>query len=191
MLFSTYFQDKKLSQYLPREGSTVTVSDPRYRSPLVVDEKTQDKYGSVFFSTASGKFQAERCEWWPEVKDIVLISAGHYCEWVGQQNGYSRFKALSEIADPWFGQLTLLQIRKDQGNVSIVKPPTKAGAQDTSSIWVPLTMLRVMTQQGVRLRDAKQAKIPASSEKAKPTAEQLQISDGTRQTILDKFGLKL
>jgi hypothetical protein len=188
VLFSTYYQDKNLIPHLPGKGSTVTLSDPRYRFPLEVSKKTEDQHGSIFFCTVEGELQAERCEWWPDVGDIVSISAGHYCEWVAQQDGCSRFHALSELADCWLGQLTLLGIKEDKGQVSIINQPAN---QDVTTIWVPLTMLRVITQQGVRLRDIKKANLRASPEKAKPTAEQLQISDGTRQTILDKFGLKL
>jgi hypothetical protein len=191
MLFSTYYKDKNLLPWLPGEGCRVTLSDPRYRAPLVITERTRDKHGTVFFSTISGELQSERCEWWPDAGDIVSISAGHYCEWMARTNGYSRFRALSEMADPWFGDLTLLQTKKNEGKVAVINPPTNVDSRDLQPIWVPLTMLRVPTKQGVRLKDLKKANLPGEPEKAKPTAEQLKISDDTKQAVLDKFGLKL
>lgn len=192
MFFSTYFQDKNLLPWLPKEGQRVTLSDPKYRAPLVITERTRDKHGSVFFSTISGELQAERCEWWPDAGDVVSISAGHYCQWLADQSNKSRFSILGELADPWLGDVSLLQTKKDQGKVALVATPENyPEPKDLLPRWVPLTMLRVPTRQGVRLKDLKKANLPVEPEKAKPTVEQLKISDGTKQAILDKFGLNL
>lgn len=179
MIFTSYFKNEILCPYLPNVGDVVTYNVPSRRRPETIKRRfvRRNTLGSIYVELKESrrKLPIEVIQYWPQVGDIVDVSAMQYLDWRVQVEKSDR----SRISLPHkvHGLMKILNV---DGQISHIKPIKG----DDIGLRVPTSILRVVEIMGVRAKDASRVvRALANPEKVKPDMDAVADFEARQQEL--------
>ena len=183
MIFSSYYEIPELACKLPNVGDIVTYNVPSHRRPEQIIRRfkkvlTKSLY-SVFVSLKQSKrvFPIEVIQYWPEIDDIVEVSAAQYLNWQTQVQETKR----SKLSLPWniHGLHKVIDFNQNLAHLKPIKG-------DDVGLWVPTSILRVTQVMGVRSKAVNRAiRNIANPEKVKPSKTDVTEFEAQQRLLLN------
>lgn len=170
MIFSSYYQNSILKDFLPKVGDIVSYNVSAQRNPqkitrrfrrcICLDHENAPSYQIYVELEKDPKpYPIEVIAYWPKVRDLVEISSIEYLEFIAEKYGKDRTQA--SLGSHTFNIMRVLAIRNEMATLKPLK--------DDQIFEIPCKALRVVEVMGIRAQLASGLiKNLANPEKVKP-----------------------